>query len=93
MAGGTSAPAEPAAHFLAAAQLQIGAQIQAARHAVQVGRADQVGLQARKLPFAKIGMAKHQGLRNQEPQNGVAQEFKLLVVVGRRTRTGAGFVG
>ena len=75
-----------AAHLLAAAQFEIAADIEAARHAMQMGRAHQVRLQARKLAFALVGKAPDQSLGHQKAEHRIAQKLELLVVarVARR---------
>ena len=49
--------AAPAAHFLAAAQFQMTAQFQAARHAMQMRGAHQAGLQRGEFAFLGQGEA------------------------------------
>ena len=50
------------------------------RDLVQVRRADQVSFQFRQTPFGKIGVALEKHVAHQETQDGIAQEFELLVV-------------
>jgi hypothetical protein len=52
-----------------------------------------VGFHPRKLPFAEAGVAEHQGFGDEEAQDGITQEFKLLVIVERRTAAHPQLVG
>ena len=72
--------AAAAAHLLAAAQFQVAAQFQAPRHAMQMRGAHQARLQHRKLAFLGQRKAAEQYVAHHQPQDGIAQEFQLLVV-------------
>ena len=67
-------------HLLAAAELQEFAQSEFLRYPVEMRRADQMGLDLRQAAFRPAVMAQDKTLANQEPKNGVAQEFQTLIV-------------
>src|SRR4029077_14231618 len=70
----------PPAFFLASTQPQVMPEFQLPRHLDQMFLTDQMRPQFRKLPFSKMGKAVKQLLRRNQPQDGVSQELKLLVV-------------
>lgn len=68
------------AHFLAAPQEQVGAQIETQRDLMKVGGAHQVRLPFRESSFGISRVARDQLFADQEAENGIAQKFELLVV-------------
>ena len=60
---------------------------------MQVRGADQVGLETRKLSLAVAGIAQHERFGDEKAQDGIAQEFELLVIAVGRPGGVADFVG
>ena len=77
--------AAAAGGFLAAAQLQIPAEIELVRGGQQMRGADQVVLEQGKLAFSEIPKAGKQPFADEPAENRVAQEFKAFVIGLRAT--------
>src|ERR1035438_10925102 len=68
-------PSAAAAHFLAAAQLQIAAKVEPSRYDVQVGGAYQVGFDLGERAFAGLGVAEDEGFGNEKTEDRTTPEF------------------